>query len=92
MTRQTRLKFQVGSAVGMLVAGMSLTIAGFIVPPLGDISDSVLWVLGQCLIYAGSIFGVGYYVDGKFGDLRKEMLEQQHGRESTTPQTTDHHG
>ena len=51
------------SAIGMLMAGVGLTIAGFIVPPLGEISDSVLWFTAQTLIYAGSIFGVKVYID-----------------------------
>ena len=51
------------SAIGMLMAGVGLTIAGFIVPPLGEISDSVLWFTAQTLIYARSIFGVKVYID-----------------------------
>ena len=51
------------SAIGMLMAGVGLTTAGFIVPPLGEISDSVLWFTAQTLIYAGSIFGVKVYID-----------------------------
>ena len=51
------------SAIGMLMAGVGLTVAGFIVPPLGEISDSVLWFTAQTLIYAGSIFGVKGYID-----------------------------
>ena len=51
------------SAIGMLMAGIGLTIAGFIVPPLGEISDSVLWFTAQTLIYAVSIFGVKVYID-----------------------------
>ena len=47
----------------MLMAGVGLTVAGFIVPPLGEISDSVLWFTAQTLIYAGSIFGVKVYID-----------------------------
>lgn len=53
------------SAVGMLAAGTGLSVAGFIVPPLGEISDSVLWFTAQTLLYAGSIFGVKVYIDHK---------------------------
>lgn len=55
----------------MLTAGVMLTVAGFIVPPLGEISDSVLWMLAQTLIYAGAVFGVKLYIDDLF---RKERL------------------
>ena len=57
----------------MLAIGAALSVAGFIVPPTGEISDSVLWFFAQCLIYAGSIFGVSTYVHGKFTELSREL-------------------
>lgn len=53
------------SALLMLVSGIALSVAGFVVDPMGEISDSVLWYVAQALIYAGSIFGVGLYFRGK---------------------------
>ncbi len=73
MTSEKRTSFQVWSAVGMLAAGVALSVAGFIVPPVGEISDSVLWFFAQCLIYAGSIFGVSIYVSSKFSELRSKL-------------------
>ncbi len=69
MTKERRADFQVGSAVGMLAAGVALSVAGFLAPPLGEISDSVLWFFAQCLLYAGSIFGVSAYVQAKLWEL-----------------------
>jgi hypothetical protein len=43
MTREQRVNLQYHSAIAMLVCGVALTIAGFIVPPTGKISGSVLW-------------------------------------------------
>lgn len=65
MKGETKEDIQVWTAVGMLIAGTGLTVAGFLVTPLGIIHDSVLWFFAQCLIYAGSIFGVSIYVTGK---------------------------
>lgn len=62
----------------MLACGVSLSVAGFIVPPLGDISDSVLWFFAQCLIYAGSIFGVSIYVHSKLTELRERIENELH--------------
>lgn len=64
---------QYATAVGMLVAGLALTVAGFVVKPVGEISDSVLYVLAQCLIYAGSIFGIGLYVNTRFAVLKRQI-------------------
>ena len=34
------------TAILAFLIGWGVTIAGFIIPPVGDIADSVLWVLG----------------------------------------------
>ena len=59
------------SAVGMLASGVGLSIAGFVVPPLGEISDSVLWFTAQCLIYAGSALGIDVIIDSKLQKMKK---------------------
>ena len=56
------------SAVLMLTSGVAMSAAGFIVAPTGEISDSVLWYLGQTLMYAGSVFGVSVYMQSKFNE------------------------
>lgn len=73
MTKEPRTTYQVFSALAMLLSGVALSIAGFIVPPVGEISDSVLWFFAQCLIYAGSIFGVSIYVQSKFTELKNQL-------------------
>ena len=73
MKSYTRTRIQYATAVVMLAIGAALSVAGFIVPPTGEISDSVLWFFAQCLIYAGSIFGVSTYVHGKFTELSREL-------------------
>lgn len=46
------------TALFALIFGFTLSVAGFIVSPLGVVDDSVLWILGQTFIYAGSIYGI----------------------------------
>lgn len=65
MKKETRQDLQIWSALAMLMFGCGLTVAGFVVPPLGVISDSVLLVLAQCFIYAGSALGIDYYINMK---------------------------
>ena len=69
-------KLTIGTCVGAFVVGFGLTIAGFIVSPLGEISDSVLWVLGQCLIYCGTILGISEHYQNKSQDLEKRIEEK----------------
>jgi len=56
-------------AIIALAVGFGLTIAGFCVEPVGEISNSLLWILGQSLTFAGAIFGVALYT--------KEQISQQ---------------
>lgn len=76
MKRETKEDIQVWTAVGMLIAGISLSVAGFLVEPLGIIHDSVLWFFAQCLVYAGSIFGVYIYVNGRVHNALKDFTER----------------
>ena len=62
------------TAVGMLAAGVALSVAGFCTPPVGEISDSVLWFFAQCLIYAGTALGLDVMIDAK---LKKGDASQQ---------------
>lgn len=77
MKKETKEIVQIFSAIGMLLVGTALAIAGFCVPPIGEIHDSVLWIFAQCLIYAGSIFGVGIYINGKFNHLQDKLLNKE---------------
>lgn len=57
-------------ALMMLMSGIALSVAGFVVDPVGEISDSVLWYVSQALIYAGSVFGVTVYIDRQLVDRK----------------------
>lgn len=81
MTREHRVNIQYISAVGMLISGVGLSVAGFIVSPLGEISDSVLWFAAQTMIYAGSVFGVSVYVNDKFRSIT-DKLNKDNDQES----------
>lgn len=66
-------KIAIISAITAFILGWGLTIAGFIVPPLGDVSNSVLWILGQALIYVASVFGISGYFNAETVKLRHDM-------------------
>ena len=66
-------KIAIYTAIIAFVLGWLLTIAAFIVPPTGDISDSVLFVLGQALIYAASVFGITNYFTAEARQMKKDL-------------------
>lgn len=76
MKRETKDGIQIWSAIAMLAVGSGLAIAGFILDR-GKIHDSVLWLFAQCLIYAGSIFGVSVYISGKFNHLQDKLFNER---------------
>lgn len=73
MKTSTKETIQHCSAVAMLLGGFALSVAGFIVPPTGQIHESVLGIFAECLIYAGSIFGVTIYIQTKYSELRSYL-------------------
>jgi len=85
MKRETKDSLGVISACVMLIFGITLTAIGFAIAPLGEVSDSVLWILGQSLIYAGGIFGVAAYtknmVDRRVDEWKDEVRKSKESEE-----------
>lgn len=52
-------------AVGMIIFGCVMCVFSFFLSPGHIVDDSALWILGQSLLFAGSIFGVGLYVNSR---------------------------
>lgn len=75
MTQEQKISIQTWTAIVMLSVGVLLAVAGFCVPPVGEVSDSVLYLFAQCLIYAGSIFGVSSYYQVKLAQLKQRIEE-----------------
>lgn len=61
------------SACAAFFLGWAMSILGFCVPPVGEVADSILWILGQGLLYAASVFGVTAYFKSESVQLRKDM-------------------
>ena len=78
-------KFAIVTAVLAFVVGWGLTIAGFIIPPQGEVADSVLWILGQALVYTASVLGIGMYFNNQMvkfrADTRRYIKHLEQGKE-----------
>ena len=66
-------KLAILSAILSFILGWCMSIAGFWIPPIGEVADSILWILGQALLYAASVFGVSAYFRSETVQLRKDM-------------------
>ena len=58
------------TSVGAFTLGWFLVIMNFFIEPVGDIADSTLWVLGQSLVYCGSVIGISTYVHGEVTKIK----------------------
>lgn len=61
------------SAIIAFILGWCMSIAGFWIPPIGEVADSILWILGQALLYAASVFGVSAYFRSETVQLKRDM-------------------
>lgn len=83
-----KTKFAIVTAAVAFLAGWGLAIAGFLLPPKGEVHDSVLWILGQALIYTASVLGIGMYINNEITRLKaenqkfkREVIEKVEGGE-----------
>ena len=56
---KTTVKIPYFIAVAAFIAAIGFGVAGFIVPPPGEVHDSVLYLIAQFLLLTASILGVG---------------------------------
>lgn len=59
-----------GAAIIAFITGIGLCIAGFIAPPAGTISGSVLTATGEFLTFFGSVFGIGQFTRIKIEQIK----------------------
>lgn len=71
-----RPTFNRAAAAFMLVSGVGMAVAGFIVPPTGEISPSVLMFTAQALVFAGSAMGIDVMIDRKLTQMKREDGKQ----------------
>ena len=62
------------AAIFLMAIGSGLLIAGFIVPPPGEIHNSVLIAFGEILTFAGAVFGMKYHY--QYGNTKHEDNHQ----------------
>ena len=65
------------AAIIAFLTGIGLCIAGFIVPPEGEISGSVLTALGEFLTFFGSVFGIGEFTKLQIAKIRRETEKDE---------------
>lgn len=60
MKEINKLNLQLIIAVVLVIFGVGLLVASFIVPPLGIIDSSILVAYGETLTFVGALVGIDY--------------------------------
>ena len=65
--------------ISSFIIGVALTVAGFLVNPLGEVHASILTSLGVFLTFSGSVIGIaqhyGAQLEGFKSEIRKELKD-----------------
>ena len=59
--KKRKPQIQLFTEVALITLGCGLLIAGFVLPPPGEIHNSVLIAFGEILTFAGALFGIDYH-------------------------------
>lgn len=60
-------------AVVCFILGWIITFIAFFIDPIGTVADSILWILGQSLLFSGSIIGIGQYYNAQTQNFKYEV-------------------
>lgn len=74
ISSETKEVVHYACAILILVFGCTLCTLGFYQEPKGRVDDSILFILGQCLLFAGSTFGLSLYVNQQ---IKKYVTKHQ---------------
>ncbi len=70
MTSNINPNLKEWTAIVLILFGIILAFVALLMPPPGEIHDSVLFIFAQILIYCGSIFGIDCYISKRIKDNR----------------------
>lgn len=73
ISSETKELVHYSCAILILLFGCILCFLGFYEEPKGRVDDSILFILGQCLLFAGSTFGLSLYVNQQ---IKKYVTKQ----------------
>lgn len=78
--RNHKHTIQLYAAILLIIVGCGLLIAGFVVPPPGEIHNSVLVAFGEILTFAGAVFGMKYHY--QYGGNHSDKSNNTHQNEN----------
>ena len=68
-----KTNIQISLAWICFILGWGMVIAAFCTPPPGEVSDSVLWIFGQSLVFVGTCIGLDISYNNKLERFKHNM-------------------
>lgn len=63
--------------ISSFIIGVTLTVAGFLVNPLGEVHASILTSLGVFLTFSGSIIGISQHYSMELEKFKADILSME---------------
>ena len=67
-----------------MIVSVGLFVAGFCVPPMGEIDGSVLAVLGEAMVYTASVLGITLYFSNEMLKFKRDTRKYLNDMENET--------
>lgn len=64
-------------AIGLIVVGVIFATMGFFAEPVGEVSNSVIGIVGEFLSLAGALLGIVQYVNNRITKLEDKFLTKE---------------
>ena len=75
--RKHKPTIQLLAAIVLIALGCGLLVAGFILPPPGEIHNSVLVAFGEILTFAGALFRIDYHYKYRSNEREDRETEKE---------------
>lgn len=76
-------------AVVLFVFGIIMSIWGFVTPPEGELSNSLLFLVGQSLLFIAAILGISYSYEEKLNHFQAEIRRQMNNKDDGQEEYSD---
>lgn len=66
-------KLAVWTSAISFALGWILVVVNFLIPPVGTVADTTLYILAQALLYCGGVIGITQYTRGEMNKIKRKI-------------------
>lgn len=76
MKAKTREDVIIWVSVAAFIVGVVMSFLGVFLPPKGELSNSMIMIIGQFLMYSAGGLGIKTYIDGRYTGTNTKNSEE----------------